>query len=222
MSKIEITDSLYDIAKNNILTLTNKNVIYFFAASEKADVENIRKDLTKDNGFLDVVVDLSDYNRLQSMIDSIPESDREFSEGRISKTYLLYKIMKSANLNQEYSLEEIEENLFSGDVDALFETYAPLYFGDIRDELAKKAVDTTAKGEARVHLFLDEVNSESLQRNINGIYTSSNQIAVLGYITKELLTLNVDDHTILERLHDYDAYESAKRTQAKVKINELQ
>ena len=116
-------ENLEKIARSNLKTHYYDNAIYFFAESEKEKYERIKEYLKEDYGFLDVILDFSDYKLLEPLISSVPTYLNLLSIKRqIIESYLNYIILREAKIKKvEYvgNIKDIESSLFDGD----FERY---------------------------------------------------------------------------------------------------
>ena len=199
------------------------NAIYELSETEKDSIAEIKELLKEDHGFFDIVVDLSDYDRMQDMINSLPDDDfKAIRLNRIAEQYLMFKIIKAANIDfdSEYSLEECEEKLFSNSIDELLKVDIPIGFYFVEEEIKEKAKETTT-GKARIHFFFDEVNDINLQRNLNELYIYRTGIMMMGYKTKNLLTYRNTNNFPMQSPHDFMVFESEKKElEVKEKIEE--
>ena len=181
------------------------NNIYKVDETDKYVLDIAKEYLKEDHGYFEIVLDFSDYDRMKKMIDSIPD---RITKNFIARQYMLYKIMREANLQSIYysKLEDVEEKLFSGNFDELLDVETPLYFNDIEDDIKKLGQETKNK-IARIHLFLDNVSDEHLQISINDLFALRSSVAVIAYTTKPLLTRLKSDDMVIEEIHDYRTHE---------------
>ena len=213
MSKIELLGNYDFILGNNLCTLSRRNMIAYFSKSEKDIINTIKECITEEDlGFLDIALDLSDFDKMKPMIESVQADEYEsMKKHYIVRQYLLFKIMKKANLDKEYSISDLEQSLYSGSVDELYNADTPYDFTRIDDELRRKAKDTATTGDARIHFFLDEVNDETLQLCINDLYAIRGAVGMMGYTTKERVLLATTNWNSIQDVHDYMSYKSDKR-----------
>ena len=213
MSKIELIGNYDCILENRLCTLSRRNMIAYFSESEKDIINTIKECVTEEDlGFLDIALDLSDYDRLKPMIESVPADEYEsIKKHYITRQYLLFKIMKEANLDKEYSISDFERSLYSGSVDELYDAHTPFDFTSIDDELRRKANDNATTGDARIHFFLDEVNDELLQLCINDLYAIRGAVGMMGYTTKERVLLATTNWHSIQDVHDYTSYMSKEK-----------
>ena len=181
------------------------NNIYNVDETDKYVLDIAKEYLKEDHGYFEIVLDFSDYDRMKKMIDSVPD---RITKNFVARQYMLYKIMREANLQSIYysKLEDVEEKLFSGNFDELLDVEMPLYFIDIEDDIKKLGQETKNK-IARIHLFLDNVSDEHLQISINDLFALRSQVAVIAYTTKPLLTHVKSDNMVIEEIHDYRTHE---------------
>ena len=181
------------------------NNIYKVDETDKYVLDIAKEYLKEDHGYFEIVLDFSDYDRMKKMIDSVPD---RITKKYVARQYMLYKIMRGANLQSIYysKLEDVEEKLFSGNFDELLDVEMPLYFNDIEDDIKKLGQETKNK-IARIHLFLDNVSDEHLQISINDLFALRSSVAVIAYTTKPLLTRLKSDDMVIEEIHDYRTHE---------------
>ena len=181
------------------------NNIYKVDETDKYVLDVAKEYLKEDHGYFEIVLDFSDYDRMKKMIDSVPDRT---TKNYVARQYMLYKIMRGANLQSIYysKLEDVEEKLFSGNFDELLNVEMPLYFNDIENDIKRLGQETKNK-IARIHLFLDNVSDEHLQISINDLFALRSSVAVIAYTTKPLLTRVKSDDMVIEEIHDYRTYE---------------
>ncbi len=213
MSKIELLGNYDSTLANHLCTLQRRNFIAYFSESEKNIINTIKECVTEEDlGFLDIPLDLSDYDKLKPMIESVKDNEyASIQRHYIARQYLTFKIMEKANLDKEYSISDFKESLYSGDVDKLYNTNTPYDYLRIDEELREKAKDTSTKEDARIHFFLDEVNDETLQLCINDLYAIRGAVGMLGYTTKERLLLATTTGCGIQDSHDFMSYDSKEK-----------
>ncbi|MBR1377201.1 MAG: hypothetical protein IJ565_05300 [Bacilli bacterium] len=203
-----------EIIKNDIESFSGYNKIYYLGKSEKDNYNMIKELLTKDYGFLDIVLDFKDYGKLKPMYDSISKDknkeDIEILKNFITRTYLYYSILTNSGVNTD----EVNKALFNGDINDLLKVF--IDFESVSYQIKEKALEKE-HAKARIHFFLDEVLNETLQKNINDIFIYRSNIVRMGYTTMELQSYtNTLGYATIESPHDYQAYcTKAKRKELK-------
>ena len=204
------------------------NAMYELSETEKDSIAEIKELLNEDHGFYDIVLDFSDYCKMQDMINSVPDDKyKDIRLVEIANKYLMFKIVKAANIDlyrliskriksdyidfySDCSLEECEKKLFSDNFAELYKICIPYNFDELANIIKEKA-RTTTTGIARMHLFLDDVNDVYLQKQINYLYTYTSRILMMGYKTHDLIThLNTFDH-LIQPPYDFSVFESEKK-----------
>lgn len=183
------------------------NVIYSLAESEKDKYEEIKRLLESDYGYLDIVLNFDDYDKLKPLFEQLPknEIERNIIKNMIISDYLSYSILSKANidtLNYNISVSKIGENLFGGNINNYIDAEDLFFSYDVCEPLKKKA-QTKKHQKARVHFLLDYVEDVRLQKCINDLFAYRSDIAMMGYITKELLTYQTIQNGMIENVHDY-------------------
>ncbi|MBE6154553.1 MAG: hypothetical protein E7163_03165 [Firmicutes bacterium] len=200
---------MFNILKMDLENNDYDNHIYFGLTLE--ELKEINTLLKNDYGFIDLVLDFSDINRLYSLIESIPDHlDNERIKGIIYEQYICYKLLEQISIPRYLKIfkykdiEDVKKIIFSNN----FEQFANmkfLNFGILERDIAEDVKEENKR--ARLHIFFDKVNDKVLQRFINTMIGSRMSIAVMGYSSKEeLITYNTEMNQVIENPHDYCAY----------------
>lgn len=206
MSKIE------DLIKLHLQRKFYDNTIYELSPDEQDVIDRVLEYLKEDYGFLDILVDFDDYDRLEELLSIIP-NDKEKSvwTSKITRDYLMYQIIKRVDLGRP-QYKDVEKSLFVKDLD---EYSVPiLRFDRISNDLKEKAKDTD-KGYARIHIMLDKITNAELQRNVNNLFTFRDNISKVGYVTKDLITYYTTSEKYMQDPHDYQKVVSDMRRKKK-------
>lgn len=195
---------MFEILKIHLENNGYDNHIYYgLTNDELIEIKNL---LQNDYGYIDLIMDFSDLDKLNPLIESIPQSlNNTLTLTWIYAQYISYKILKQIHLPEVFesydvSLEEMEKSLFSGDLETFRWTNTVLVdFVDRHIRIFDKRV--------RVHMFLDEINNKDFQKYINLLLGSRMFMTFMGYTNKEqLLTYYTLKNQIIESPHDYRGY----------------
>ena len=184
------------------------NTIYFFNENEKDTYEKVKDILDEDYGYLDIVLDFKDYDKLNTLFE---QSD--IIKHIIINDYLNYCILRGANidtLDSNISISEIGEYLFGGDASKYISCDSLYFYFDVYDHLIEKA-KTTKNKKCRIHFLLDNVTDIDLQKCINDFISYRCDVAMMCYTTKNLLTHCTTNNNFIENVHDYMSVESDER-----------
>ena len=196
---VNISDIKYDL-----ITHWYHNMIYYLTKDEYNEVKNM---LNKDYGFLDVVLEFNDFDRLTLILKSIPQhSDRELIRRMIINEYLYYKILKTAKIkNYIYTYSDVcyaEDILYSDDYLKFLDSRR-LDFETGVANILSLGTGLKKHKAARLHFLLDSVGDDDLQRAINNLFIYKSNIAMVGYTSKPLRIKYTMSGDILEMYHDY-------------------
>lgn len=195
--------------KNNLSNQYYDNIIYFLDETEKDKYEEIIELLNKDYGYLDIVLDFKDYDKIKPLFEQINNNipyDKEALKCLIISDYLNYSILKGANIEND----EMGECLFGGSLNNYIQTDSILFEFEVEDSLKEIAL-TTKNRNARIHYLLDAVDDIDLQKCINNLFVYRTGIAMLGYTTKDLLAYYTTNRQLMERTHDYMEFDSEEK-----------
>ena len=198
---------MFDILKMHLSNNGYDNHIYFCLTEN--EINELKLLLNEDYGYIDLVIDFDDLNKLDKLINSVPEdSDKTLMIRYIYSQYIIYKIVSQIEINDEYnmigSIEEKKESIFSGDFE-LFKNSKITLFMIIERELEKLAKNKNTR--ARIHFLLDGVNNKILQQVINDFFYLRSPICFMGYTSKDsLLHYYNTMGSVLESPHDYSKF----------------
>ena len=186
------------------------NVVYLFDETETEYYEKAKEIANKNYGFFDIVPDLSDYGKLKEQISKLSSSLKY----DIIKNYLFYKIFIKANIDKIYYEEQLDK-LLNGN---FITDYVDVSF-DYVNKIKEKAKDEK-NGYARIHFFLDDIDSINLQKAINDLIYARCFISIVCYTTVGLKTSSTTygGTDIIENSHDYRKVKSAKKEKIDQKV----
>ena len=200
-----------DELRINLRGMNEWNAICYFSDDEQEAINQYLDEVKEDTDYYNVVLDFSDCDKLQNIINTIPDNSMKKSILYILyEQYLYYKIIKAANLENEIPIEDTGKNLFSGSIESLYND-GFLYFQDIANELKKKAKDNSNRGIARIHIPLDSVDNIEFQQAINFLFVWRGKISMVGYTTKKLLSYYTNNGTLVQSNGDYISLRTDKR-----------
>ena len=177
------------------------NYIYYSLSNEEYD--KVKELVRKDYGFLDIVLEFDDYEKLDKLKNNIPQDLYvDMITSSIIEQYVNYKIVKQLPKNRYADISRLENELFSGDFD-VFKNSKWLFFYRLEELLKKEALKCENK-YARILVLLDSIDDIDLQRKINDLIVFRTNIAIMGYTTKEdLLIYGTTNNVFIEDPHDY-------------------
>ena len=167
--------------KSNLDDYYGGNVLYQFGEEHPEGIEEVRKLLTQDYGYLDIVLDKDDLEQVLRGADNTNCDTKRFT----LLDSLLRTIMNKAG--------EKTDDLY-------------IYELDFKEGL-KNAAAKANKDKCRVHIMLDYVTDIDLQVAINDLI-SNRWITVLGYFTKQISSYFTSSGDWLQFVHDYQMYET--------------
>ena len=187
------------------------NIIYQLNENEIDKYNEIKTLLDKDYGYLDIVLDFSDYDKLDALFKQLSNKNILLKH-TINSDYINYCILKKAGIeNIDFvSISEIGKNLFRGDIFKYMNCDSLLFDFNVSEQIKKKA-QTTKNKKCRIHFLLDNVTNVDLQKCINDFIAYRCDIAMMCYTTKDLLTHYTTNNNIIERIHDYIEIESNEK-----------
>ena len=187
------------------------NIIYYLDKKEKDKYEKIKELLNHDYGYLDIVLDFKDYDKLKPLFEQIPDNDNS-TKISILSDYLNYSILSRANITTLDNIEvsKVGEILFGKDLDRYYNMDEILFNMEVFDTIKNK-VKTDNKKNARIHYLLDNVDDFTLQKCINDLYVYRVGIAMMGYTTKELSSTLTTNNHMMERVHEMLNYIKQKK-----------
>lgn len=185
------------------------NQLFFEVTSE--EMSEVQEFLKNDNNLLNVIVDFTDLERLNSLIQAIPSDlDKDRILYYIYEQYFCYQILRQIDLPEFLDwyditdLQDFADKLFSGDYEK-FISMNFIDFSSLEEEVTKKARKMNKK--VRLHLYLDMVHDISLQQYINIIIAGRYPMMVMGYSSSEtLITYQDSMGRFIEDIHDYCSY----------------
>lgn len=183
------------------------NIIYFLDETEKDKYEKIIELLNKDYGYLDVVLDFNDYDKLNPLLSKLSDKN-VFNRIMILSDYLNYSILTKANIDivDGMKVSNVGKHLFSDDLEKYNKMNEVIFTSDVVDALKAKAEKKNKK--ARIHYLLDNVDNIILQKCINDLYVYHADVAMMGYTTKNLSTTLTSNSNYMENIHDYMSFDS--------------
>jgi len=207
-----------DILKLVEIFLTNHdhdNIIYFLDKTEKDIYEKIIELLNKDYGYLDIVLDFKDYDKLKPLFEQIPDND-DYTRIIILSDYLNYSILTKANIDtlDGIQVSKVGECIFGKDLEKYNNMDELLLNTELFDALENKAKETIEK-KARIHFLLDNVDDVILQKCINDLYVYRTDVSMMGYTTKRLLSTLTSNNHAMENVHDYMRFDSEVKQKTK-------
>ena len=186
---------ILDNIKHDLCNHHYDNMIYTLDESETSVYEQVIELLKKDYGFLDIVLDFTDYDRIKPLFLKYPNAIPFIIED-----YVYYSILSKANINiEDYDINSREqlEKMYNG------EEFEILWIEKVLEKLKEKAKETE-NGEARVHFLFDNIDDVRLQQEVNALfYTRSGNVAFMGYHTKPLLSKCTTTGDRVDPVHDY-------------------
>ena len=208
-----------DILKLVEIFLTNHdhdNIIYFLDKTEKDIYEKIIELLNKDYGYLDIVLDFKDYDKLKPLFEQIPEKDMNSYKIMILSDYLNYSILTKANIDtlDGIQVSKVGKCIFGKDLEKYNNMDELLLNTELFDALENKAKETIEK-KARIHYLLDNVDDVILQKCINDLYVYRTDVSMMGYTTKKLLSTLTSNNHAMENVHDYMRFDSEIKQKTK-------
>ena len=198
--------------KNDLNNHYHDNMIYQLNENETDKYNEIKTLLDNDYGYLDIVLDFKDYDKLNKLFEQLSNNDLELKY-TINNDYINYCILKGAGIetiDSNISISEIGKNLFRGDIFKYMNCDSLLFYFDVYDPLIKKA-KTTKNKKCRIHFLLDNVTNVDLQKCINDFISYRCDVAMMCYTTKNLLTHCTTNNNIIENVHDYIKIESDEK-----------
>ena len=184
------------------------NIIYQLNENETDTYEKVKDLLDEDYGYLDIVLDFKDYDKLNMLF-----KQSDIIKHTIINDYLNYCILKGANIDTlvfDISIPEIGEYLFGGDASKYISCDSLYFYFDVYDHLIEKA-KTTKNKKCRIHFLLDNVTDIDLQKCINDFISYRCDVAMMCYTTKNLLTHCTTNNNFIENVHDYISVESEEK-----------
>ena len=208
---------MINIVKQHIKDNGYDNIIHF--GLKQDNISEIKEQLQNDNGYIDVILDFNDIDKLEQLINNVPSSsNKSIKMNYIYETYICYKILKLTSItckNTKTTIQEIEEVLFSGDYNKFVDMDCILY---MYIERALKQYCEENNKIIRIHLFFDNIKDILLQQKINDLIFARQHVIFMGYTTKpQLLTYSTTNGSFIESPHDYLSYYSEEFAK-KIKI----
>lgn len=202
-------------AKIDLKTKYYDNELYCFSSEEKDSYNSIIRDLNGNYGFLDIVLDFSDYYQLEPLFDTISKMPNfDVIKNTISMQYLLYSILNKANIvkldNSNIGINDIQYNLFSNNLKNIF-SGSLLNYIDVYQTIRRKAKEETEKGYARIICLLDNVHDIHLQQCINDLVVYRGDVSIIGFTTKELASSLTTNKKAVDDNKDYKLFMSEKK-----------
>lgn len=183
-------NELYECIKEDLRNHDYDNRMYFFNDDTSMYYYVIKELLKKDYGYLDVVIDFSDLDKLSS-IKKIPNNVNFVSLKKMIYTqYINYKILKSADI--KYPLidtEKMEQILFDDDLKKISEMDKTSFV--VLDGLLNQKARECGKKNVRIHVFMNQINDRHLQMCINDLFelaSYKSNIAIMAYAKKPIIT----------------------------------
>ena len=164
------------------------NAIYRFDESEEGLVDVVKKLLTSDYGFLDIVLTKKDCNAIVSELSKIDKNLR-MSE---AQTLLFRTILHKAGI--------------STDDDFFFD-------GEVIKALNGKAAESKKNG-FRIQVVFDDVDDISLQHAINNLICTR-RFHVMAYQSIKKYPYVTSNGFVLQPTHDFSSYVSDKYSKNK-------
>lgn len=201
---------LLDRILMDLESLKIDNVVYLFDETETEYYEQTKKIVNKNYGFFDIVPDLSDYGKLKEQINKLNSSLKY----DIVKNYLFYKIFIKADIDKTFYEEQLNK-LLNGNFITDYVDISLDYVGKIKEKAKNEK-----NGYARIHFFLDNIDSISLQKAINNLIYARCFISVVCYTTKGLKTCSTTygGFDIIQEAHDYRKVKSDKKEKIDNKV----
>ena len=200
---------ILEYIKNDLNNHDYDNIIYFLDETEKDKYEKIKELLNNDYGYLDIVLDFNDYNKLKPLFEQVTDKDMESYKIMILSNYINYSILNKAGVENliDVIVPKVAEDLFSEDLDKYITSGDMLLNYEVFEAIKDKAKEEYKK-YARIHYLLDNVDDIMLQKCINDLFVYRSSIAMMGYTTEKLLAYSTSNNHPLERVHDYISIES--------------
>ena len=193
---------MLDNVKYHLCNHYYDNMIFTLDESEIDKYNKILELLKENYGYLDIVLDFTDYDRRKPLFLKYPNAISFIIEG-----YVYYSILSKANINiDDYDINSREqlEKMYNG------EEFETLWIEKVLEKLKEKAKETE-RGYARIHCLFDNIDDVRLQQEVNALfYTRSGNVAFMGYHTKPLLSKCTTTGDRVDPVHDYSHEISAK------------
>ena len=167
----------------DLKTFSDWNAIYRFDESEEGLVEVVKKFLTSDYQFLDIVLTKKDCNAI------------------------VYELSKLNHISQKLTVQDLLYRTLLNK--AGISTEADLFLdNDVIKKLNTKATELNKKG-FRIHVVLDDIDDLILQQAINNLICIR-RFNVMAYQSKKNYPYVTSNGFVLQPTHDFSSYVSDK------------
>ncbi len=173
------------------------NIIYKCADLE--EYNKVPELLKKDYGYLDILLDFKDLDRIKPLLSTSEDFERDF----VYLDYINYNILKKADAHvDDFDIDKYGESIYTEDADIyLSSNYVVDFKVEVTEALKRKAL--TKNGTARIHFMLDNFNDDALQKNINNLFITQKGIVMLGYTAKPFILNNSSKLILLDGENKY-------------------
>ena len=176
---------------NDLKSFGDWNVIYRFDESEEGLVDVVKKLLTSDYGFLDIVLTKRDVNAITLELSKIDPSLRMFE----AQTLLFKTILQKVGINND------DDFIFDDEV----------------IKALKSKVSESNKHGFRIHVVFDDIEDKSLQQAINNLICTR-RFHVMAYQSIRKYSYVTSNGFVLQPTHDYSSYLSSKYSENNVRV----